>query len=134
MGNAINIAKPSAMQRKFLNDSGDFLDLNIPSYRRRYYFFYGTFMDPSTLAKVLGISYRPTTRPATATGYKCKLWGQYSALVDGPPGETVSGVAYEIQSQDEKTKLEMYEGDSYALEGCLIKFEDSSQVLELTFK
>ncbi|KAI9775772.1 MAG: hypothetical protein M1839_000900 [Geoglossum umbratile] len=91
-------------------------------------------MDLSTLTKVLGISYRPPTCPATVTGYKCKLWGQYPALVDEPLGETISGVAYEIQSQDEKTGLETYEGDSYALEGCLIKFENGTRMLGLTFK
>ena len=31
-------------------------------------------------------------------------------------------------------KLEAYEGDSYALEGCFTEFDDGSEVLGLTFK
>jgi Gamma-glutamyl cyclotransferase, AIG2-like len=107
--------KPSTVQRKVLGDSSESLDLNIPSFRRRYCFLYGTLMDPSTLAKVLGTNHRSLTRTATVTGYACKLWVQCPALVDGPPGETVLGVAYKIQNQDEKTKLERYEGDLLCL-------------------
>ncbi|KAI9770935.1 MAG: hypothetical protein M1840_002639 [Geoglossum simile] len=119
------------MQRKFLGDSSESLDLNIPSFRRRYCFFYGTLVDPSTLAKVLGINHRPLMRPATVTGYTCKLWGQYPALVDGPPAETVSGVAYDTQSQDEEMELEAYEGDSYALEGILNLHSHRGVLLQL---
>jgi len=74
------------------------------------------------------------TLSATITGYKCKLWGQYPALVDGPLDATIQGIAYEVQGPDEKAKLEAYEGEIYVLENCLIKLQDGSQILGSTFK
>jgi Gamma-glutamyl cyclotransferase, AIG2-like len=58
-----------------------------------YYFFYGSLMDSATLMKVLKLLHQPELVPARITGYSCKLWGQYPALVDGPAGNDVHGMA-----------------------------------------
>ena len=50
-------------------------------------------MDPATLSKVLNLMERPTLKPPTVTGYRCKLWGPYyPALLDGPSGAKVRAI------------------------------------------
>lgn len=39
-----------------------------------WYFFYGTLMDSSTLAKVLQVAEPPRLRPARVIGYEIRLW------------------------------------------------------------
>lgn len=46
------------------------------------YFCYGTLMDPSLLADILGLVDKPRLRPAKLVGYSLMLWGQYPALID----------------------------------------------------
>ena len=67
-------------------------------FKRRYCFFYGALKDPVRLAAVLHLpdGQAPYLRPAKLVGYHIMLWGQYPALLDGPPGNEVLGVAYEI--------------------------------------
>lgn len=74
--------RPSIMLHKFLADnarpteeepprSEDFWEYG--TFRKAYYFFYGTLTDPSLLAKVLQLSEPPKTRPAMIVGYHTKL-------------------------------------------------------------
>ncbi|KAH0536379.1 hypothetical protein FGG08_006753 [Glutinoglossum americanum] len=103
------------MARKFLmaNEGAPYRDLdpNNPCYafRKQPYFFYGTLMDPATLARVLGRPDQPVLRPAKVIGYRCMMWGPYPALIDDRSGATVHGVVYEIQSPEEVKLLEAYE-------------------------
>lgn len=86
-----------------------------------WYFFYGTLMDPSTLAKVLQVAEPPRLRPARVIGYGIRLWGPYPALVNGPPGHAVEGVACEILSQKHLDRLIAYETEKYYIHGCMIR-------------
>lgn len=99
------------------------------------YFFYGTLSDPSMLREILGLQSEPKLRPAFILGYKCKLWGQYPALLDCP-GSTVEGMAYKVQTTEHGEKLAAYETNNYQTRPCRIRYldkEDPSQVLGYTF-
>ncbi|KAH0565384.1 hypothetical protein GP486_001218 [Trichoglossum hirsutum] len=126
---------PSIMARRFLN-ARPFPDQNLPppAFRKQFYFFYGTLMDPTTLARVLNLRERPVLLPAKIIGYHCMLWGPYPALLDGPGGAAVHGMAYEIQSPNEVKLLEDYETGHYENNVCLISFEDGTKVVGRTFK
>jgi hypothetical protein len=69
--------RPPAMVRKFLQAEGRALqfDPNIPAYdafRKEPYFFYGTLMDPSTLAKILKLRDPPALVPRTRWISHCR--------------------------------------------------------------
>lgn len=70
-------------------------------FRKRYFFFYGSLMDPATLTRVLGLSSPPRLIPAFIKPYHCKMWGLYPALFNGPRGSKVEGVAFEVQSREQ---------------------------------
>lgn len=53
----------------------------------------GTLTDPSMVREILGLETEPELRPARLSGYKCKLWGQYPALLDAPDS-VVGGAVY----------------------------------------
>lgn len=97
-----NMEPPSLMVRKFLSSGGKGWEpdpyYDYDAFRKEFYFFYGTLMDPKTLAEALRLPMRPKIFPAKIIGYSCKLWGPYPALVDMPAGAIVHGVAYEVQS------------------------------------
>ncbi len=128
----------SLMARKFLYSGGKAWEedpnYGYNAFRKEYYFFYGTLMDPTTLAKVLQVPTRPHLYPAKIVGYSCKLWGPYPALVDEPPGAIVYGMAYEVQSSDEADRLQTYETDNYRPKGCTIKLQDGREVGGKVFK
>jgi hypothetical protein len=55
-------------------------------------------MDPALLSEILGLPEKPRLRPAMLLSYSPKLWGQYPALVDGPPGAVVEGRVYDVST------------------------------------
>jgi gamma-glutamylcyclotransferase (GGCT)/AIG2-like uncharacterized protein YtfP len=120
--------RPSRMAQKFKEaaEQGWEPDAIIAPepFRAEYYFFYGTLMDPKTLARVLKLRHSPELVPARITGYSCKLWGPYPALVDGPCGNNVHGMAYMVQSPAEQQHLEIYETHHYKDRACMIKLKD----------
>lgn len=61
------------------------------------YFFYGTLADPSMVRDILELETEPELRPARIVGYKCKLWGQYPALLDSR-GSVVEGAVYHVET------------------------------------
>ena len=111
------------MARKFLHDEGRAWAPNpthdYHAFRKTFYFFYGTLMDPDDLAKILQLPGRPESSPAKISGYSCKLWGPYPALVDNLPGAIVHGVAYEVQSPVEAERLQAYETENYSSSDCI---------------
>jgi gamma-glutamylcyclotransferase (GGCT)/AIG2-like uncharacterized protein YtfP len=129
---AVDRGKPSIMVRKFLNAQDG--DGYFPPSRTKFYFFYGSLMDPGQLARVLELRECPVTHPATIAGYSCKLWGPYSALIDGPPDAIVQGVAFEVKSQQVAKRLAEYETDAYEEQDCIIQFENGETVSGVTFK
>ncbi|KAJ5683934.1 uncharacterized protein N7477_000279 [Penicillium maclennaniae] len=96
-------------------------------FREGYFFFYGTLMHLSTLAKILQLPEPPQMRPARVIGYEIKLWGQYPALVDGEAHHPVDGLAYEIISRAHWDRLAAYETDQYDLQPILIDFLDNGE-------
>jgi hypothetical protein len=93
------------------------------------YFFYGTLMDPRILTEVLGLAskMKPDLRPGYIIGYSCKLWGQYPALVDGPPGNIVEGMVYNVQTVEDGEKLAAYETRNYGVKPCFITYTDGKE-------
>jgi len=103
----------------------------------KLYFFYGTLMDPGHLARVLqlGDTESPVTRPASITGYSCKMSGSYPSIVDGPsPESIVHGVALEVTSLLVVRKIAEYQSFSYVKHDCIIRFEDGESLSGVTFK
>jgi Gamma-glutamyl cyclotransferase, AIG2-like len=85
------------MVRKFFSTHDE--DGSPQTFLPKFYFFYGSLMDPGQLARVLGLRKRPVAHPASIVGYSYKMWGPYPALTDGPLDAIVQGVAYEVKSQ-----------------------------------
>lgn len=110
--------------------------LNQP-YKPVYYFFYGTLTEPKILSHILDLEQPPVLRPAKLIGYALTDWGQYRALIDGEPGEEVTGYAYLVGSIDDELKLARYETNAYEPVKCRVKFTDSqipAQEIGMTFK
>ena len=85
-----------------------------------HYFFYGSLMDEKTLTQVLRLSSPPVLRPASIVGYSIRMWGPYPTLIDGPPGNVVSGMVYEVQAEAHEKRLAYYETDAYRSASCFI--------------
>ncbi|RFU24009.1 hypothetical protein B7463_g12329, partial [Scytalidium lignicola] len=130
----------SLMARKFLDER---LPDAIAHHRQEhprhlsfcgeFYFFYGSLMDPETLRRVLKLQELPRLFPSKILGYHCMLWGEYPALIDGMLNEPVYGMAFEVQSPEDVTRLENYETKKYENTGCIIQFEDGTKVAGRTF-
>lgn len=107
------------------------------AFQEEYYFFYGTLMDRSCLAKALKRPHRLELQPAKLAGWICKMWGEYPALVTAPSenssNQSVHGVACEIQTIMERDRLIKYETAAYRLEDCWIELERGSSVRGKTF-
>lgn len=104
-----------------------------PAFRDVLYFFYGTLMDPKTLAHVLGRSDTPELRRCYIFAHKIMLWGEYPALVEGPLEQTVHGVVCKIESAKESDRLFSYGTDVYRVDGCTVWFDDGSSSYAETF-
>ncbi|OBT61275.1 hypothetical protein VE03_09379 [Pseudogymnoascus sp. 23342-1-I1] len=137
MNDTKDLGPPSLMSRKFIHAAESNYSpppLPVYSFCKEFQFFYGTLMDAQTLAKVLKLHNLPLLVPAKISGYHCKLWGEYPALVGSERDEPVYGMAYEVQSPDENELLEAYETDRYLRIGCIIEFEDGTEAIRSTFK
>ena len=97
-------------------------------FNKELYFFYGSLNDPAMLTKVLDLKEPPLLRTATITGYHCKLWGPYPALLEGPREAKVEGVTFEVQSAEQVKLLRDYETKCYKEDFCLAQLEDGSRV------
>lgn len=93
------------------------------------YFFYGTLSDPAMLRDVLGLETEPQLRPATVTGYECKLWGQYPALLDAPE-KVVHGAVYHVKTEEHGERLASYETDNYQADPCRINYTDGDEPVD----
>jgi gamma-glutamylcyclotransferase (GGCT)/AIG2-like uncharacterized protein YtfP len=110
------------MVRKFLAAESDTnVTYKTEPWKPVYYFFYGSLMDERKLTQVLRLDSPPVLRPASIVGYSIKMWGPYPALIDGPPGNVVNGLAFEIQNEGHEKSLAHYETDSYRCVSCFIK-------------
>ncbi|CAK46683.1 uncharacterized protein An14g06900 [Aspergillus niger] len=94
------------------------------------YFLYGTLMDPYMLRDILALNSDQDIdlRPAYITGYACKLWGQYPALVpDDTSTSVVKGVVYHVPSVEDGVKLANYETGWYRAESCEVVYTDGEE-------
>ena len=69
------------------------------------YFFYGTLQDPRMLTEILGLDMKPNLRPGYIIGYSAKLWDQYPALKDGPPGNIIEGMVFDVQTVEQGVRF-----------------------------
>lgn len=143
-------ARPSLMMRKFMAAEANAEEAEADWSRREaanlqgeeekrrskeWYFFYGSLMDPKQLRQVLGLREPPRDfRPAEIVGYHVRMWGPYPVLLDGPPGNVVKGVAYEIEGGEHKDKLARYETSNYREHNCIIRFTADEDVIGTTFE
>lgn len=143
-------AGPSLMMRKFMAAEANAEEAKAAWDRREaailqgeeekrhskeWYFFYGSLMDPKQLQQVLGRREPPRDlRPAEIIGYNIRMWGPYPVLLDGPPGNVVKGVAYEIEGGEYKDKLARYETANYREHNCMIQFSAEESVIGITFQ
>ena len=111
-------------------ERSDPIDVLAP--RLGSYFCYGTLVDPALLSEILGLPENPTLRPANIVGYSLKLWGQYPALINGPPGAVVEGMVYEVEHEEHAQRLAEYETQAYRPAPCLIRFVDGKEPEEVT--
>ncbi|KAE8154631.1 hypothetical protein BDV25DRAFT_126476 [Aspergillus avenaceus] len=81
------------------------------------------------LRDVLGLETEPQLRPATITGYKCMLWGQYAALLDAPQ-EMVHGAVYHVETKEHGERLASYETDNYRADPCRISYTDGNEPVD----
>ena len=82
------------------------------------------------LAEILSLDHEPELRPAYIQGYKCRLWGQYPALLDAgsdDEGRVVEGAVYNVGSVEDGGKLAAYETGYYRAERCLIRYVDGEE-------
>lgn len=90
-------------------------------WQKSMYFFYGTLKEPQTLSRILD---KPVLQSALhaayVVGYSIEMWGQYKALVIGPQGDIIEGIAYEVQSEEDEEKLAFYETSAYEVAPCNI--------------
>lgn len=138
------LGRPSLMMRKFMAAEANpekfkadwerrealfFQNQDAVRQRKEWYFFYGSLMDPKQLQRVLGLRETPKDfRPAEIIGYHIRMWGPYPVLLDGPPGNVVKGVAYEVEGGENKDKLAAYETANYTEQLCLIQFGENKNV------
>ncbi|KAK2873580.1 hypothetical protein FQN49_002267 [Arthroderma sp. PD_2] len=94
------------------------------------YFCYGTLTDPCMIAEILKLDKEPELRPACIAGYQCKLWGQYPALLDGPPCAIVEGAVYDVESVEDGEKLAAYETGNYRPRLVYIEYIDGKEPSE----
>ncbi|KAI0115568.1 hypothetical protein GGR51DRAFT_503429 [Nemania sp. FL0031] len=113
-------------------DTAVYVPFRPRSIKPIWYFFYGTLTKPEILKHILDLQEEPLLRPAKIIGYTLSSWGQYRALVDGEPGEEVSGFAYEVQTTEHEFKLARYETNAYKLHPCHIEFTDKGEPAEIS--
>ncbi|PGH06475.1 hypothetical protein AJ80_08169 [Polytolypa hystricis UAMH7299] len=53
--------------------------------------------------------------------------GQYPALVDGPPGNIVEGMVYNVQTVEDGEKLAEYETRNYNFKPCFVTYIDGKE-------
>jgi len=80
-------------------------------------------MDEQQLTDILRLKSPPVLQPASIVGYSIKMWGPFPTLVDGPPGNVINGMVYEVQKKGHEGVLAYYETDAYRCASCSIKPE-----------
>jgi hypothetical protein len=82
-------------------------------------------MDPEVIQTILNLAELPTTKPATLSGFRIKLWSIYPALVPSTPG-SVNGTVWKVDTEEHFNRLAAYETSVYDWVECDITLEDST--------
>jgi len=91
-------------------------------------------MDEQTLTEVLRLDSPPVLRPVSIVGFSTKMWGPFPVLIDGPPGNVVNGMVYEVQRKAHENSLAYHEKNGYRCASCSIKSgAGGEQVIGKTF-
>lgn len=86
--------------------------------------------------EILGLETEPDLRLARSSGYKCRLWGQYPAMLDAPDS-VVEGVVYHVETVEYGERLAAYETKAYQAGPCRIRYTDRKEPVDdvgYTFK
>lgn len=91
------------------------------------------------LVEILSLESTPELRPAYLEGFRCKLWGQYPALLPGESenkdqsanqsqcaraSQRVEGAAWRVRNAGDAEKLASYETRHYMPVPCEIQYLD----------
>ncbi|XPS98314.1 hypothetical protein M3J09_007522 [Ascochyta lentis] len=100
---------------QFLKDT----KTNMPGepFQPFYMFFYGSLMDSEVLQAILDLPELPSTRPATISGFRIKMWGIYPTLIPCHSGN-VSGTVWKVASKAHFDRLAAYETAAYRWDEC----------------
>ncbi|KAI5806339.1 hypothetical protein EDC01DRAFT_148446 [Geopyxis carbonaria] len=82
-----------------------------------YMFFYGSLMDPEVLQAILDLPKLPTTKPATISGFRIKMWSIYPTLLSSYSG-SVTGTVWKVTSEAHFDRLVAYETSHYRWTKC----------------
>lgn len=80
-------------------------------------------MEPEALQAILDLPELPTTRPATISGFRIKMWGTYPTLIPCNSG-SVAGTVWEVTSETHFDRLAAYETAAYRWDECDAVLED----------
>jgi gamma-glutamylcyclotransferase (GGCT)/AIG2-like uncharacterized protein YtfP len=100
---------------QFLKDT----EQNMPGvpFQLVHMFFYGSLMDPEVLQAILDLPEPPTTRPATISGFRIKVWGIYPTLLPSHSG-SVTVTVWKVISEAHFDRLAAYETAAYRWDEC----------------
>lgn len=98
------------------------------------YFFYGTLMDRTVLAAVLGRLPSGPPRPASLDGYRrvFRAGASYPVLVP-VAGETVEGVVVDGLGERDAQRLEVFESSDYTLRVMPVRLSHGRSVAARVF-
>ncbi|RHZ43751.1 gamma-glutamylcyclotransferase family protein [Aspergillus thermomutatus] len=131
-----NLPPPSLMVRKFMRWDGTIPPLVTKEdrpFKEKWFFFYGTLMNPEALARVLNRSEKPELPHAIVFGQKILYLGEYPAAVQGEADHPIDGVVCMIESQEELNRLEAYETKMYRVDGCTAWLDDDTEIWGFLF-
>ncbi|ORY67473.1 uncharacterized protein BCR38DRAFT_337534 [Pseudomassariella vexata] len=95
--------------------------------RPRYFFFYGSLMDPEVYQTVTNSADPPVMQKGWITGFRMKMWGIYPALVP-EAGSKITGTFCMVNSHDHFMDLQEYETGNYTPFECTIFTEGADQL------
>ncbi|KAI4952625.1 hypothetical protein J4E91_003097 [Alternaria rosae] len=95
-----------------------------------YMFLYGSLMDPEVLQAILNLPELPTTRPATISSFKVRIWSIYPALIPSDGDGKVSGVVWKVDKEEHFKRLQNYETGAYTWTWCEATLDNDETVPE----
>ncbi|KAE8842864.1 hypothetical protein HRS9139_02161 [Pyrenophora teres f. teres] len=98
------------------------------SFEPCHMFFYGSLMDPEVIQSVIKLTELPTTKAATISGFKIKMWGIYPALVPSEEADKVVGTVWGCKEEQYFQRLAEYETSAYTWTVCEAVLKDGTVI------